>query len=298
MAAMCPPIHSKKLFNKGLAVEWSEIGFLFSSANEAGWDAKFLLNGHGHAALPAPVEFGEYGSGKTDGFVEFRRLHERVRSRGGIKNDPLFLGGIGIVLAECASDLGEFLHQIAFRVEATCRIANQEFDIPTVGAIPSIVAKSRRVALILTFQYLDAKSIAPAAELLDGCRSEGVRRDEEAGMVVGFQPIGQLRCRCRFAGSVHSDNEEGIWFACQWGCSGRGWGQDFEDFLASHLKRGFTRDIPPAVAEGLQNATRHRDTQIGPNQQFLEFIPVDRRSGEFGEETFKKSRSHILFGGF
>lgn len=154
MAMLSSPMHSKKLFDESFAVEWGKIGFFFAGANETSGDAEFLLNGHGHAAFAAPIEFGEDDSGEPDGFVKFRCLHERVRAGGGIEHNPLFLRGIGILLAQRACDLGEFLHEVALRMETACRIANEELDIPPVRAIPRIVAKGRRVALVLAFQYL------------------------------------------------------------------------------------------------------------------------------------------------
>jgi hypothetical protein len=71
---MCSPKLLKKLFNESFAVEWSEIGFLFSGANETSGNAEFLLNGHGHAAFAAAIEFGEDDSSEADGFVKFCRL--------------------------------------------------------------------------------------------------------------------------------------------------------------------------------------------------------------------------------
>jgi hypothetical protein len=74
MVAMWSPKLLKKLFNESLAVEWSEIGFLFAGANEASGNAEFLLNGHGHAAFAAAIELSEYDARETDGFVKFCRL--------------------------------------------------------------------------------------------------------------------------------------------------------------------------------------------------------------------------------
>jgi len=99
MATLRSPIHSKKLFNEGFAVERGKIGFLFAGANEAGGNAQFLLNGHGHAPFAAPIELGEDDSGESNGFVELRGLYEGIGAGGGIENDPLFVRGIGIVLA-------------------------------------------------------------------------------------------------------------------------------------------------------------------------------------------------------
>lgn len=155
MAMLSSPMHSKKLFDESFAVEWGKIGFLFAGANETSGDAEFLLNGHGHAAFAAPIEFGEDDSGESNGFVKFRCLHERVRAGGGIEHNPLFLRGIGIVLAQRACDLGELLHEVALCMEPACRIANEKLDISAVRAIPRIVAKGRRVPLVLAFQYLD-----------------------------------------------------------------------------------------------------------------------------------------------
>ena len=143
IAAMGSPIHSKKLFNEGLAVERGEIGFFFSRANEASGNTEFLLNGHGHTALAAPIEFGEDDTSEPDGFVEFCRLNQRIRSRSRIEDDPLFLWCIRVVLVQRAGDLGEFLHEVAFRVEASCGIANEKLDIAAVCAIPRIVAEGR-----------------------------------------------------------------------------------------------------------------------------------------------------------
>ena len=90
------------------------------------------------------------------------------------------MGSGGILLAEDANDLGEFLHEVTLRVEASSCVAEEEFDIAASGAVPSIVAEGCGIALILAANDLDAEFGTPGAELLNGCRAEGVRRYEEA----------------------------------------------------------------------------------------------------------------------
>ncbi len=99
------------------------------------------------------------------------------------------MGSGGVLLAEGSDHFGELLHEVAFRVEATCGVAEEELDIAATGAVPSIVAERCGVALILASHDFNPEFGAPCAELLDGRRAEGVCGNEEARVVLGFQPV-------------------------------------------------------------------------------------------------------------
>ena len=90
------------------------------------------------------------------------------------------MGRCGVLLAEDANDFGEFLHEVAFRVQAASRVAEKELDITAAGAAPGIVTEGCGVTLILATHDLDAELGTPSAELFDGCRAEGVCRHKEA----------------------------------------------------------------------------------------------------------------------
>lgn len=202
------------------------------------------------------------------------------------------MGSRGVLLAEGADHFGELLHEVAFRVEAACGVAEEELDIAATGAVPSIVAERCRVALILASHDFNAEFAPPCAELLDGCRAEGVCGNEEARVVLGFQPVRKLRTGGRFTGAVDSSHKDGKRTACQ----GNQWrvlgGEDFEYFLPEHLQGGFTTHLATSGSHGLEDDGGHGNSEISANESFLQFVPVHRASSEAREEAFKKSSSH------
>lgn len=99
-----------------------------------------MLDGDGDASLAAAVEFGEDDACEADGVVKLSGLHKGVGAGGGVEHDPLLVRGCGIPLAEGADDLGEFLHEVVFGMEASGGVAEEEIDIASLGTIPSIVA--------------------------------------------------------------------------------------------------------------------------------------------------------------
>ena len=65
---------SQQIFEVSFPLERREIVELFSGADEARWNSKFILDRHHNAAFAAAIEFGDDQASESKRVVELARL--------------------------------------------------------------------------------------------------------------------------------------------------------------------------------------------------------------------------------
>ena len=69
-------------------------------------------------------------------------------------------------------------------------------------------------------------------------------------------------------------------------------GENFQNFLSCYGDYGFGGEFFFAGLAGFGNSKHHWDTEIGANECFLEFVPVDWSASKFFDKGFKKAKCH------
>ncbi len=100
----------------------------------------------------------------------------------------------------------------------------------------------------------------------------------------------ELCCRCRFAGSVHANNQNHGGFASRATNWRRVPRQNAGDFFTHGFDDVANSEQSPRFAflKCFDNSQCHRHTEIGADESFFQLIPVDRFSGELFGEGLKK----------
>ena len=96
----------------------------------------------------------------------------------------------------------------------------------------------------------------------------------------------ELRGRGGLARSVHADDQKHLWFRRQRRNRHRSDRQNSPDFFARDFRdsAAVMVDTLRAFLERLDDPQCHRHAEIGPDERFLEFVPIDRLAGKFLNE--------------
>ena len=78
-----------------------------------------------------------------------------------------------------AANFVEFCHQIIFRMETAGRVDDQYVDSASLPGLQCIVKCSRGVTALAGADHLDAGTLAPDLQLLNGSGTEGVGSAQE-----------------------------------------------------------------------------------------------------------------------
>lgn len=187
-------------------------GFL-ASAEKARRDVELIVNGHGDAALPGAIEFGDDESVKRAGFVKFLGLLERVGAGGCIHDEKSEMRGGFVLLREGATDFPQLFHQVMARMDAASGVADEEFSFRGDGFLVGVEADRRWIGVGVAGDDWDIESFAPTFELLHSGGAERVGGGEDDGPIAFSQPQTEFGGRGCLAGAVYADDEDDKRFA-------------------------------------------------------------------------------------
>ena len=139
--------------------------------------------------------------------MKFARLTERVAAGCCIDNQERLMRRSFILLCQRALHFLQFGHEIAFRVHAPGGVAQKKVGFLFCRPLVSVIAKCSGIRAVLTADHFNAQALRPNLKLLDRGRAKRVRRREENRTSILFERVREFGRRCRFAGAVHTDDQ-------------------------------------------------------------------------------------------
>ena len=143
------------------------------------------------------------------------------------------------------------------------------------------VAKGGWVCVVLALDDFDPDAFSPDGELLDSGCPEGIGGGEHHTVALAFKEIGEFRRGGCLASSVDSDDEDDFRLCWQWAEDDMITWKNFQNFFSCYGDDGFGGEFFFAGLAGLNNSRHHGDAEIGANECFLEFVPVDWSASKF-----------------
>src|SRR5690606_10085214 len=123
-----------------------------------------------------------------DRFGEVGRLHDRILTIRGVKNQQHFVRSPGNYLSDHTVNLFEFTHQVCLRVQSAGSIDDDDVRLTGQAGGTRIVRHGGRVASGRAFDDLDANAIGPLVELLNGSGAKGVTCAQQHFFTFRVQP--------------------------------------------------------------------------------------------------------------
>ena len=145
-----------------------------------------------HAAFGGAVELGEHHAGQWDDFAKILCLTDGVLPGGGIEDQERLVRRIGDDLFHHAADLGQFFHEIDFRLQAAGGIDDHHISAAGFGCRDSIKSHRRRISPFGMLHDVSAGALCPDGELLRSSRAEGVCCRQENFLSFLMETTGEL----------------------------------------------------------------------------------------------------------
>src|SRR6266436_2499448 len=142
-------------------VERREIVKSFSSANEARWDSKFILDRDNDAAFAAAIEFSDNYASEREGTVEFAGLAQGIAAGGCVHHEQCLVGCVRIELGERAFHLVQLGHEICLGVLSASGIAKQKVDLARCRRLICFITKRGWIGAVLAANHFKSESFGP-----------------------------------------------------------------------------------------------------------------------------------------
>ena len=161
----------------------------------------------GDAALRRPVQLRQRDPGHADGVAEEPGLLQPVLAGGRVDDEQGLVRRARQALLDHAADLGELLHQVGLRVQASRGVDDD--DVAPAGArrLDRVVGDRGGVAAARRADEVGAGPLGPDLQLLLGRGAKRVGRGQDDAVPVLAQHRGELSDRRRLARAVHADDE-------------------------------------------------------------------------------------------
>jgi hypothetical protein len=244
----------ENVFHETFPLELLKTVGLFSSSDEAGSDAKFLLNSGSDPPFTGSVELGENQAIEGHRFLEFASLVQGIPAGGGIDDDEGFVGSGLVLLANGPFDLSKLVHEIVASVESAGGVAEEKIVVPVDRLLVCLIADGGRVGFMCSGYDRKVKALSPTDELLDGSSAEGIGGGHEDGVTLAFKKVSELGGGSGFPGAIDADDEEDGRIAIGAGCqSGGVGGKKIGYLIPSGLDDIFGRDFSAEFFEVIDN---------------------------------------------
>ena len=169
----------KKSLNEGIGVEFGDVLWFFTEADELYGYVKLVLDGNDNAAASCSVEFCEENACEVDGLCEHFRLSNGVLSGGGVEYEQDFVGCVGDFSGDDVSNFCQLPHEVFLGVESSSSVENEKISISGDGGLAGIEGDGGRVSTGLVFYDLNSDSVSPDCELFDGGGAEGITSGDD-----------------------------------------------------------------------------------------------------------------------
>ncbi len=233
------------------------------------------------AALGGAVELGDDEAGDAEGGAELADLGESVLAGGGVEDKEDVVRCAGDLGGGDAANLGEFVHEILFGVEAAGGVDEDEVARAGAGGSDGVVNDGTGVGAFLMANEMAPGALGPDFDLFGGGGAEGVCGGEEDFPAGGGVAGGELAGGGGFAGAVDADEEDDAGLALgriAGLCGGRG-GGTLDEILedGADAPEGIA-SLSDAAAELAEDGFDGPGTEVGGVEDFLDLF------GGFGIE--------------
>ncbi len=135
-------------------------------------------------------------------------LRQAVLAGRGVQDEEHLRPGPGQAPVDDPAHLGQLVHQVRLRVEASGRVRDEDVDVTGDRRVERVVDDGRRVGARGVGDDRRRRALPPQAELVDRRRAERVAGGEQHAAAGGALPGRDLADRGGLAGPVHAHHQD------------------------------------------------------------------------------------------
>ena len=189
-------------------IEGLQIVQPLADADEFHGDLQVVFDREHHAAAGGAVQLGEHDAGKLGNAGEFARLVHGVLPGDRVQHQKHLAVRVRQLFIHHAEDLGELFHQMLFVVQTSGGIEDDDIAVAGDACLNGIVHHGGGVRPLFVLHDIHPGALRPYVELVDGGRTEGIRRAQYHLFALRFVHGGELADGGGLARAVHADHQD------------------------------------------------------------------------------------------